>query len=141
MELILSLPEELFLSPLNGSAPRYVVAPLIGWNALTIEASSSILAGQPPSYYADAPNDYSNINAGFMAKYSSRSKEELLAELKFSLDGLEAYVLALPPEELVADRGVRHYRGGPATVNKIIESLAGDYRYHKNQIREWLNNR
>lgn len=140
-KLILSLTEELFLSPMNGWAPRDVVAHLIGWNSLMIEASSSILAGQSPSYYADAPNDYSNINAGFTAKYSSGSKQELLAELKSSLDGLEAYVLALPPEELVADHGVRHYSGKPATVSKIIESLAGDYRYHTNQIREWLNNR
>ena len=139
IELILSLPDELFLSPINGWAPRDVVAHLIGWNSLMIEASSSILAGQPPSYYADAPNDYSHINAGFTAQYSSRSKQELLEELKSSLDGLERYVLALPSEELVANHGVRHYRGGPATVSKIVESLAGDYRYHTDQIREWLN--
>ena len=139
IELILSLPDELFLSPINGWAPRDVVAHLIGWNSLMIEASSSILAGQPPSYYADAPNDYSHINAGFTAQYSSRSKQELLEELKSSLDGLERYVLALPSEELVANHGVRHYRDGPATVSKIVESLAGDYRYHTDQIREWLN--
>ena len=140
-ELILSLSEELFLSPMDEWAPRDVVAHLIGWNTLMIEASSSILAGQPPSYYADAPNDYSHINAGFTARYSSRSRQELLAELKSSLDGLERYVLALPSEELVANHGVRHYRDGPATVSKIVESLAGDYRYHADQIREWLNKR
>jgi hypothetical protein len=140
-ELIFSLSDELFLSSLNGWAPRDVVAHLVGWNGLMIEASSSILTGQPPSYYADAPNDYSNINAGFTVKYSSRSKQELLAELKSSLEGLEAYVLALPAVELAADHGVRHYRGGPATVSKILESLAGDYRYHTNQIREWLYKR
>ena len=138
-ELVLPLSEELFLTPLNGWALRDVVAHLIGWNTLMIEASSSILAGQPPSYYADAPNDYSHINAGFTARYSSRSRQELLAELKSSLDGLERYVLALPSEELVANHGVRHYRDGPATVSKIVESLAGDYRYHTDQIREWLN--
>jgi hypothetical protein len=138
-ELILSLSEELFLSPLDGWVPRDVVAHLIGWNSLMIEASSSILAGQTPSYYADAPNDYSHINAGFTARYSPRSKQELLAELKSSLDGLEAYVQTLPPEELAANHGVCHYRGGPATVSEIIESLVGDYRYHTNQIKEWLN--
>jgi hypothetical protein len=137
--VIHSLPEESFLSSMNGWEPRDVVAHLIGWNGLMIEASSSILTGQPPSYYEDAPNDYSNINAGFTAKFSSRSKQELLAELKSSLEGLEAYVLALPAGELTADHGVSHYRGGPATVSKILESLAGDYRYHTNEIREWLN--
>jgi hypothetical protein len=138
-ELILSLPEEPFLSSMNGWAPRDVVAHLIGWNGLMIEASSSILAGLPPAYYADAPNDYSNINAGFTARYSSRSKQELLAQLKSSMEGLEAYILALPAVELAADHGVRHYRGGTATVGKVLESLAGDYRYHTNEIREWLN--
>jgi hypothetical protein len=138
-ELILSLSEEVFLSPLNGWSPRDVVAHLVGWNILMIEASSSILAGQLPLYYADAPNDYSNINAGFTVKYSSRSMQELLAELKSSLEGLEAYVLALSPGELAADHGVRHYSGSPATVSKILESLAGDYCYHTNQIKEWLN--
>ena len=137
-ELIFSLSEEQFLSSMNGWSPRDVVAHLVGWNSFMIEASSSILAGQPPSYYADAPNDYSNINAGFTAKYSSRSRHELLAELKSSLEGLDAYVIALPAGELAADHGVRHYRGGPATVSKIIESLAGDYHYHTDQIREWL---
>jgi hypothetical protein len=116
-----------------------MVAHLIGWNGYMIEASSSILAGQMPSYYADAPNDYSHINAAFTAKFSSRSKQELLAELKSSLEGLEAYVLTLPAGELAADHGVRHYRGGPASVSQIIGSLAGDYRYHTNQIREWLD--
>jgi hypothetical protein len=137
-ELILSLPDEQFLAPMNGWSPRDVVAHLVGWNSFMIEASSSILAGQSPSYYADAPNDYSHINAGFTAKYSSRSQQELLAELKSSLEGLEAYILGLPAGELVADHGVRHYRGDPATVSKILESLAGDYRYHTNQISEWL---
>jgi hypothetical protein len=89
-KLILSLTEELFLSSMDGWAPRDVVAHLIGWNNLMIDASSSILVGQPPSYYADASNDYSNINAGFTAQYSSRSKKELLAALESSLDGLEA---------------------------------------------------
>jgi hypothetical protein len=99
------------------------------------------MAGQVPSYYADAPNDYSTINAGFTVKYSSRSKQELLAELESSLEGLETYVLALPAEELVANHGVHHYSGKPAMVSKIVESLAGDYRCHTNQIRKWLNKR
>jgi hypothetical protein len=141
VELILSLSDELFLSSMNGWSPRDIVAHLIGWNGLMIEASLSILAGKSPSYYEDAPNDYSNINAGFTAKHSSRSKQELLAELKSSMEGFQAFILTLPVGELAASHGVRHYSGSPATVRKIIESLTGDYQYHTNQIREWLNNR
>ena len=83
-------------------------------------------------------HDYSNINAGFTKKFSSRSKQELLAQLKSSMENLEAFIFSLPVEELEADHGVVHYSGVPATVGKIINSLAGDYQYHTNQILEWL---
>jgi hypothetical protein len=103
-----------------------------------IEASLSILAGKSPAYYADKSNDYRSINSGFTARHSSHSKKELLADLKFSLARLEAFVLALPDVELTADHGVRHYSGAPASVSRILSSLAGDYRSHTQQIKEWL---
>jgi hypothetical protein len=137
--VILTLSNELFLSSMDGWAPRDVVAHLIGWNRLMIEASTSILAGRAPAYYADTPNDYSTINAGFTTKYSSNSKQELLSELKLSLESFEEFILALPDDEMLADHGVRHYSGSPATVSKIISSLAGDYQSHTRQIRDWLN--
>ena len=137
-KLIDSLSDEQFLSPMNGWAPRDVVAHLIGWNSLMIESSLSILAGNPPSYYNDAPNDYRNINSSFTAKHSSRSKQELIAELQVSVEKLEKFICALPIEELTADHGVMHYSGVPATITKIIHSLAGDYHYHTRQIEEWL---
>jgi len=135
--LILSLSSEQFLTPMDGWAPRDVVAHLIGWNSLMIDSSLSILAGKPPSYYDDSKNDYSNINAGFTKKFSSQSKSELLAQLKSSMENFEAFISSLPAAELTADHGVVHYSGVPATVNKIISSLAGDYQYHINQIMEW----
>lgn len=140
VEFIRSLSDEQFLAPMDGWAPRDVTAHLIGWNDFMIEVSRTILAGKTPSYYEDAPNDFSKINAGFTAKYSSRSKQELLEELKASIERLEAFLLGLPPEELENNHGIRHYHGGPATVGKIIVSLAGDYRHHTQQIKEWLNN-
>ncbi len=136
--LILSLTDEQFLSPMDGWSPRDVVAHLIGWNGLMIEASRSILAGQTPAYYGDAPNDYSQINAGFTTKFSSRSKPELLTELKSSMDKFEAFLAALPAEELTNAHGVIHYSGEPATLTRIIASLAGDYRYHIRQIQGWF---
>jgi hypothetical protein len=134
-----SLSKEQFLSPMNGWTPRDVVAHLIGWNSLMIEASLSILTGNPPSYYDDAANDYSNINASFTAKHSSQSKQELLAELQSSMENLEKFLDSLPSEELTADHGVMHHRGDPATIAKIIDSLAADYQDHSRQIEKWLN--
>lgn len=140
-DLIDSLSEGTFLSSMSGWSPRDVVAHLIGWNGHMIQASSSILAGKRPSYYEDAWNDYSNLNSRFTAKYSSRSKDQLLAQLGESFAGFEEFVGALPAAELDADHGVRHYSGGPATVNRIIASLAHDYQYHTRQIQEWLEGR
>ena len=137
--LILSLSNDQFLSPMNDWSPRDVVAHLVGWNSLMIESSLSILAGKPPSYYDDARNDYSNINSGFTAKYSSESRQELLAELESSMEKFEAFIDSLPAEELTVDHGVVHYSGSPASVTRIVNSLAGDYKYHTNQIMEWLN--
>jgi hypothetical protein len=139
--LIDSLSNEQFLSSMNGWAPRDVVAHLIGWNGLMIEASSAILGGHPPSYYDDAPNDYSNINASFTTKHASQSKPELLAELQSSVQKLETFLDSLPIEELTADHGVTHHNGEPATVADIIDSLAADYLDHSDEIKAWLINK
>jgi hypothetical protein len=138
VNIILSLSDEQFLNPLYEWTPRDIVAHLIGWNTLMIESSLSILEGKPPTYYDDTPFNYSHINAGYTAKFSSQLKADLLAQLKSSFEGFEAFIGGLPDEELEADHGVRHYSGVPATVGKIITSLAGDYEYHTQQIREWM---
>ena len=135
--LVLSISESDFLTPMDDWSPRDVVAHLVGWNWHMIEASTSILDGEIPSYYADAPNDYQHINAAFVERYASRSRSELLDELKASLKDFEAFILALPPGELTDSHGVLHYRDHPATVTGIINSLAGDYQHHIRQIREW----
>jgi hypothetical protein len=48
---ILSLSDEQFFSPItkDGWAPKDVVAHLVGWNDLMIEASLSILSGKSPA--------------------------------------------------------------------------------------------
>jgi len=138
VKLILSLSDEQFLSPMEGWAPRDVAAHLIGWNSLMIDAARSILAGRAPSYYDDSKNDYRNINAGFTNNFSSQSKPALLAELGSSMEKFEAFIASLSEEELTSDHGVIHYSGVPATIGRIIDSLAGDYQYHTRQIFEWL---
>ncbi len=138
VNVILSLSDEQFLTQIYEWSPRDIVAHLIGWNTLMIESSLSILSGKPPAYYDDTPFNYSHINAGYTAKFSSQSRKELLAQLQSSLAELEAFILSLSDDELKADHGVRHYSGVPATVSKIIASLAGDYEYHTQQIRDWL---
>ena len=135
---VLSIPEAHFLSPLDGWAPRDVVAHLIGWNRFMIQACTSIRSGEPPAYYADAPNDYRNINAALVEHYASRSRLQLIAELAASMAEFETYIGGLPASELAANRGITHYSGEPATVGKVVRSLAGDYEHHTLQINAWL---
>ncbi|MGQ0568014.1 MAG: ClbS/DfsB family four-helix bundle protein [Armatimonadota bacterium] len=137
-DCILSIPEELYLSPIHRWSPRDTVAHLVGWNRNMIEACNAILRGEAPSYYVDAPNDYRNINAAFVARYSSQNKAALLDELASSIEELQQYVSGLDRTELDADHGVVHHRGGPATVTRTVESLTGDYRYHWQKVLDWL---
>jgi len=139
VDCVRSLSEEQYLEPMGGWSPRDVVAHLAGWNRFMIQACRSILAGEPPAYYLDAPNEYANINASLVARYSSRSREELLGQTAASMTEFTAYVGSLKPGDLTASRGVAHYSGQPATVEKILRSLAGDYEEHARQIRDWFN--
>ena len=136
--LVRALSDEQFLQLMNGWSPRDITAHLAGWNSLMVDSARSILAGQPPSYYADVPNDYSSINAGFTSKFSSRSRAELLSQLESSMRSFGEFIAGLPDEEMAASHGVVHYSGAPATVAKLVDSLAGDYRHHSRQIRAWL---
>jgi hypothetical protein len=133
-----SLGEEAFLAPMGDWAPRDVVAHLVGWNRFMIQACDSILAGEPPVYYADAANNYAGINAALVGHYASRSKAALLEDLASSMGELSAYVAGLPPAALTTTRGVIHHSGESATVAKVFRSLAGDYQEHVREIRAWL---
>ena len=131
-----ALPEERFLAPLRGWSARDIIAHLIGWNRHMIESSGSILSGETPAYYADAPFGYRNLNAAHAAAHSSRSRGELLRELEASLMEFKTFVQSLPPPEIDDSHGVLHYTGRPATVGGIIRSLTQDYRDHAAEIDE-----
>lgn len=132
-----SLPDDLFLRSIDEWTPRDVAAHLTWWNRNMVAASRSLQAGTPPSYYADAMNDYRNINARAIAEFPSRDRRVLLNELRATLDELARYLLALGSQAWDADHGVQHHRGGAATIRRIVESLAGDYQHHARQVEEW----
>ncbi len=133
-----SVPEAMFLTSMNSWSPRDVVAHLIGWNRLMIQSGVSILAGEPPAYYADAPHGFRNINAAFVAAYSFSTKGDALRQLELTMGEFESYIAGLSASQLSSDHGIRHHSGQPATVGKLIGSLAGDYALHARQIREWV---
>jgi SAM-dependent methyltransferase len=138
---VLAVPESLFLVPMNGWSVRDVVAHLIGWNGGMVIAAEAILRGETPQYYADASNDYQNINAAYVECYTSQSREELLGELDASMQVFQRFILSLDDAELLSSHGVVHYSGHPATAAGIIRSLTGDYALHRLQISGWLLSR
>src|SRR5262245_49482019 len=131
------LSDELFLTSIDDWTPRDVAAHLTWWNRNMIAASQSLQAGIPPSYYSDAINDYRYINAQAIVEFPSQDRRVLLNELRATLDALARYLQALCSQAWDADHGVRHHRGGAATIRRIVESLAGDYEHHTRQVEEW----
>ena len=138
-DCITQVADNLFLSPMDDWAPRDVIAHLIAWNGEMLKVCRGIQRGETPAYYADSPNDYSNLNARFVAEHDSQEKATLLHELDDTRIELLSYLRGLAAEEWDADHGVVYHRGGPATISRTIESLAGDYRHHTKEILAWLN--
>jgi len=129
-----SLPPQDFLASLGDWSPRDIVAHFIGWNRGILVGCAELREGVAPYYLQDGPNDYRTLNAGFIRRFSWRERETLLANLASSLTALTNFLTTVPEEEWEADSGVVHYRGGPATVSRCVESLMRDYRDHCQEI-------
>jgi len=129
-----SLSPEAFLCSLGDRTPRDIVAHLIGWNRYILTGCQQIRSGISPFYHKDGPNDYRQINAVSISRYNSTDRDALLKELVESKDELVAYVKGLQELDWYKDYGPQHYRGGPATVARSIESLTGDYANHTAEI-------
>jgi hypothetical protein len=136
-----SMADDQYLTPVTNWSARDTAAHLVGWNRNMIEAGKEILRGETPSYYPEAKNDYKNVNAGFVVKYSTRDKAAMLAELASSMAEFEAFLNGLEPSELDNNHGVIHYSGDKATVARLVDSLTGDYEYHREEIEEWVKTR
>jgi hypothetical protein len=136
VETVSSFPAEAFLQSLGDWTPRDVVAHLIGWNRNILTGCQQIRSGVSPFYHKDGPNDYRIVNSASIKRYKSTDRSLLLKELSATKDELVAYVKGLDEQEWDKDYGPRHYRGGPATVGRAIESLTGDYVNHTEEIRK-----
>ena len=134
IRVVLSLSEEGFLRPLGGWTPRDIVAHLIGWNRNILVGCQQIKTGISPFYHIDGPNDYRKVNAESIARSNSMDRGMLLEELAGSKDELVAYVTALDEHDWDKDWGPQHYRGGPATIARSIQSLTNDYLDHTEEI-------
>jgi hypothetical protein len=134
METMQVLSAENFLSSLGDWTPRDIAAHFIGWNRITLAGCSALREGIEPFYFYDGTNDYRKVNARFFEQFPSTDREELLKEIAVTKDALVAYLKTFDENEWDLDIGIIHYRGGPATVARCIDSLIRDYRKHRQEI-------
>ncbi len=134
IQTVLELTPEAFLNSLGGWSPRDLTAHLIGWNRSILVGCKSILEGEEPFYHFDGPNDYHRVNATYLAVFPSTGREELLFQLDSSNKALVSFLSGVKEQDWNRDTGVVHYRGGPASVARSIDSLTRDYRNHQEEI-------
>lgn len=131
------LPETVFTACMHDWTPRDVVAHLIGWNRYTIEGCRDILEDRKPQYLGDAVNDFSNLNAQSVQRYSCEDREGLLAELDNSFDELRAYLAAVDPDHWETHGGVKHEQW-IITAPDSVDALRDDYEAHREEIKRWM---
>ncbi len=129
-----ALSRQALLRSLGDWTPRDILAHFIGWNRITLVGCAELRERVEPFYFHDGTNDYRVINAGFFRRFISREPGELLAETAATMQALVSYLGAVPEAEWDADTGIVHYRGGPATPARCVDSLIRDYRKHRDEI-------
>ncbi len=82
----------------------------------------------------DGTNDYRKVNAAFFERFNSNDREALLRQMVSTKDALISYLKTIDENEWELDTGIIHYRGGPATVARCVDSLIRDYRKHREEI-------
>jgi hypothetical protein len=134
METIKGLSMESFLKSLGDWNARDIAAHFIGWHRITVAGCSALREGAEPFYFYDGTNDYRKVNAKFLKQFPSTDRDELLKEIEATMDILIAYLKTISASEWELDTGVVHYRAGPATVARCVDSLIRDYRKHRQEI-------
>jgi hypothetical protein len=134
IETMQSLSVENFFASLGDWTPRDIAAHFIGWNRITLVGCSELREGVEPFYFYDGTNDYRKVNGRFFEQFPSSDRGQLLKEIAITKDALFAYLKTLDEAEWDLDTGIVHYRGGPATIARCVDSLIRDYRKHRQEI-------
>jgi len=134
MQTLQSLSAENFIKSLGDWTARDIAAHFIGWNRITLIGCSELREGVEPFYFHDGTNDYRKINANFLEKFPSSNRDELVKEILITKDVLVVYLKSIDENEWDLDTGIVHYRDGPATIARCVDSLIRDYRKHRQEI-------
>ena len=134
MQTLQSLSAENFIKSLGDWTARDIAAHFIGWNRITLIGCSELREDVEPFYFHDGTNDYRKINANFLEKFPSSNRDELVKEILITKDVLVVYLKSIDENEWDLDTGIVHYRDGPATIARCVDSLIRDYRKHRQEI-------
>lgn len=118
-----------------------IVAHLIGWDHVNLEALDAIRAGRLPACYAAYDPDWRTYNAGLVAQHKRAALVETLAAAQASHQALLDRLAALPAEEIGRDYAVRSPRGRRVTIAMLLGVEANDERKHAAQIRAFAAGR
>jgi len=139
VQTVKGLSPENFTKPLGTWTSRDIMAHFVGWNRITLVGCAEICEGVEPFYFHDGTNDYRKVNAPFFERFNSRDREVLLQQIVTTKNALVSYLKLMDENEWELDTGVIHYRGGPATVARCVDSLIRDYRKHREEIVSGIN--
>jgi len=134
MQTTQGLSPEALVKSLGDWTPRDILAHFIGWNRITLAGCAELCEGVEPFYFYDGTNDYRKVNAPFFTRFNSTDLEVLLEQVKTTKESLVSYLWTIPENEWELDTGIVHYRGGPATVARCVDSLIRDYGKHREEI-------
>ena len=117
-----------------------LLAHLRGWDFTNLQAAQDILRGKLPDFYGQFDKGWASYNARLIALYKEDTLEAMLIAVAESHTRLIQYLLALSPEELLTDQGVRHgsYK---VIISRLIEAEKRDERKHLEQIENFIRSR
>lgn len=132
--VVAELPEERFLTRMNGWTPRDVVAHLVGWNRMTIEGSNEILRGEAPAYLDDVDADFRHVNAASVKVHAETARDLLLSKLTDTAKEVRTFVRELDPDGW---RASIRFRRWTISVADCVDGLQQDYDVHRERIEAW----
>jgi len=133
------LTEAQLAEKLETATAREWMAQLIGWNRRVQEGCLSLQTGGTPDYYSDADHGYVRVNADSVRQFGPLDRKRMLDEVSTSSRELTQYLSKLETSDWNADRGVRHPKGGPATLRREFEALTRRYLDAADEILLWLD--
>ena len=123
-----------FLRSLGDWTPRDILAHFVGWNRITLVGCAELREGVEPFYFYDGTNDYRRVNATFLRRFDSTDRDSLLKQMEEGMEALKGFLRTVDNGDWGLDTGIVHYRGGPATISRCVDSLIRDYRRHREEI-------